>query len=47
MDPAPLSGFPFKSRLGAVTFEQTIEATAGYADHAPIYNNAFIAVAIP
>jgi hypothetical protein len=36
-------GTPF----AAVTLERIGEATAGYADHASIYNNAFIAVAIP
>jgi len=36
-------GTPF----AALTLERIAEATAGYADHAPIYINAFIAVAIP
>ena len=30
-----------------MTLERIVEATAGYAGHAPIYNKALIAVAIP
>ena len=35
------------SPFAAVSLERIVEATAGYAGHAPIYNKALIAVAIP